>query len=553
MQSPEETIATARLTPVVVLTPDRLIALYGGNEPPTETELLEVQDSISETESDIERLDNHISRVRESLRALEFEREPLAEKLAYQKRITHPLRRMPDDILTEIFLACIDEDVGHTWVVENEDSFDLRQAPWVLVQVCKRWREVTLSYPRLWSTIRLSLHDSDGLNSGHFRVSLLVLLLQRSAMHPLSVSINSPPASHSSGNKPFLHPLLQVLLPTSSRWKSARFTIPGCLSALDYLHGSLQNLRYLDIVKRGFRTDPASTLNAFEFAPSLRCLAVHAYRLTISTWALPWNQLTSIEYDGSVAETLTLLHMTSANLQEARLTIRIVYLDDHGEHVDPQRPDTEELVVVQQLKHLSISQASSDHSFVEVLDSITLPSLSSLSVELFSVTYTGAVDNSNTSPSSRLIALLQRSQCSLDTIELHFDMQPAEIMQLFQCSPTLRLFDSRYMSSNEGLDQLLDALTRDRGSPSSCLVPELQTIKWSIDSEIDQMLCQRLLDMVESRARGENDLEDDTALRTCGIWVDSGLDPDSAQVRMCIQRCRARGMDVDISRHQVAN
>jgi len=534
----------------MALTPDRLTALYEGNEPPTEPELLEVEDSISETTSQLGRLDDSISRVRETLRALEYEREPLAEKLAYQKRITHPLRRMPDDILSEIFLACIDEDVGHTWVVDDEDSFDLRQAPWVLVQVSRRWREVGLSYPRLWSIIRVSLEESDGISGGHFRVSLLVLLLQRSAMHPLSVSINAP-ASYNSPGKPFLHPLLQVLLPTSSRWKSARFTLPGGLPAFNYLRGSLQNLHYLDIVKRGFRTDAAITPDAFEFAPSLRCLAIHAYRLTVSTWALPWHQLTSIEYDGSVTETLTLLQKTSANLLEARLTIRTVYLDDHGEHNDSSGDSLAEPIVVQQLKHLSISQASNDNGFVEVFNNVTLPSLKSLSVELFAVTYTGPNDLPSDSPSARIIALLHRSQCSLDSIELHFDMGPIEIMQLFQCSPQLRLFDSRYMSSSEGLVQLLDALTRDSASPSSCLVPELKTIKWSIDAEIDQNTCQKLLGMVQSRCE-DDDSGEGKALKSCGIWVDSGLDPESVQVKNCIQRCREKGMDVDISRHQVA-
>ncbi|KZP19282.1 hypothetical protein FIBSPDRAFT_714951, partial [Athelia psychrophila] len=61
--------------------------------------------------------------------------------LEYQSVVT-PIRMIPDDVLSEIFLA---------QVVDSPDyMFNKAPAPVVLAGVCRRWRSVCLATPRIW-------------------------------------------------------------------------------------------------------------------------------------------------------------------------------------------------------------------------------------------------------------------------------------------------------------------------------------------------------------------------------------------------------------------
>ncbi|KAG2035627.1 hypothetical protein BDR03DRAFT_1092985 [Suillus americanus] len=58
-----------------------------------------------------------------------------------------PIWHLPTEILSEIFLYCLPED---------EDLVcTLRQAPILLTRICRRWREVAVSLPRLWCRLQL--------------------------------------------------------------------------------------------------------------------------------------------------------------------------------------------------------------------------------------------------------------------------------------------------------------------------------------------------------------------------------------------------------------
>ncbi|KAG7440585.1 uncharacterized protein BT62DRAFT_822915, partial [Guyanagaster necrorhizus] len=70
------------------------------------------------------------------------ERSHAAVKLAKYRYFIAPIRRVPNEILSEIFsFTCAD----------MSDSVDIVSgAPWVLSHVCSLWRSICLSSPRLW-------------------------------------------------------------------------------------------------------------------------------------------------------------------------------------------------------------------------------------------------------------------------------------------------------------------------------------------------------------------------------------------------------------------
>ncbi|KAJ6448699.1 hypothetical protein C8R45DRAFT_791010, partial [Mycena sanguinolenta] len=76
------------------------------------------------------------------LHELEEERITLSDYHSQKTRILSPLRRMPAEILREIF----------SWTLPPVDNFfSSADCPWILTHVCATWRAVALSQPSLWS------------------------------------------------------------------------------------------------------------------------------------------------------------------------------------------------------------------------------------------------------------------------------------------------------------------------------------------------------------------------------------------------------------------
>jgi hypothetical protein len=66
-----------------------------------------------------------------------------------QSGVLHPLRRLPEELLVEIFDYCADEE-AQSWI---ENPGRVPRSPKVLTRmagVCSRWRSIAHSHPRLW-------------------------------------------------------------------------------------------------------------------------------------------------------------------------------------------------------------------------------------------------------------------------------------------------------------------------------------------------------------------------------------------------------------------
>ncbi|KAJ7126266.1 hypothetical protein C8R44DRAFT_668618, partial [Mycena epipterygia] len=118
------------------------------NEPPPEgPEVAFVRSVISNTDARLTHLDEEISRLRIRLKELEEEHASLASYHAQNNSILSPLRRMPSEVLAEIF----------SWTLSAEplsgDRSAVEDSPWVLTQVSHRWRVLSLSTPALWSLV----------------------------------------------------------------------------------------------------------------------------------------------------------------------------------------------------------------------------------------------------------------------------------------------------------------------------------------------------------------------------------------------------------------
>ncbi|KAK0445951.1 hypothetical protein EV421DRAFT_1665462, partial [Armillaria borealis] len=120
------------------------------NDSPRDHEKVDFATVVSDGRDILSDLDSRIARTRTALEDLVRERERVEAHMQDTRTLLHPIRRLPDDILHQIFTACIDpESIIYT---ENVgDCLDvLKRSQWVLSYVSRRWRRVALNTRRLW-------------------------------------------------------------------------------------------------------------------------------------------------------------------------------------------------------------------------------------------------------------------------------------------------------------------------------------------------------------------------------------------------------------------
>ncbi|KAJ7260360.1 hypothetical protein B0H12DRAFT_959143, partial [Mycena haematopus] len=110
------------------------------NEPPQDVELALILPVAQKTATQLACLDAEISRLKDQLTQLEEERAALAKYHTQNTTILSPLRRMPSEVLGEIF----------SWTLPLRSALDITDSPWVLTHVSRRWRAIAVSKSSLW-------------------------------------------------------------------------------------------------------------------------------------------------------------------------------------------------------------------------------------------------------------------------------------------------------------------------------------------------------------------------------------------------------------------
>jgi len=77
---------------------------------------------------------------------------------AKSQGILHPLRRLPLEILLQVFEECVGVEIDELRRQTLVTAPSLPRMPITLAAVCHTWRRTVLCSPRLWSYIRLPLH-----------------------------------------------------------------------------------------------------------------------------------------------------------------------------------------------------------------------------------------------------------------------------------------------------------------------------------------------------------------------------------------------------------
>ncbi|KAG5635740.1 hypothetical protein H0H81_010240 [Sphagnurus paluster] len=431
--------------------------LFRTNNPPSDLELQQLVPILRHVNTvlcEFDRLDAD-----GSLTAVS---EPLEHLHDALQGAISPIRRLPTEILSQIFLECLPCllicDERTFWNSLNND-----EPPWTLTRVSRRWREVALRDQRLWSSLDL---DKKGLES----LRKLRLCLQRSGNSPLSIDCIYPANAR---------PLLNLLSIHSARWKHIKirgYLIEHCTR----VKGKLPQLETLEI----WRWPDVNRCDTFAVAPMLRHIEVWD---SLAPIRIPWHQIESLKVHsisglaGIFASAPQLSQFFLYWFEVAGLNWNRISL---AKHSGIKTVYIEEISV---LKKLELSSLES----LEVADTVSLPV-----------------------PLSQITHFITRSFCRLQTLilsEVDIHEEP-EIRALFDCTQSLvnlTIKDSwrRYKTD---WSIVMHILTIAPSQPTSIARLENITFDFKDKAPLNFLL---LLEMLESRAG----LEIDEANQVCHL------------------------------------
>ncbi|KAJ7592507.1 hypothetical protein C8J56DRAFT_478812 [Mycena floridula] len=179
---------------------------------------------------------NEISRLTASIDELIMQRELLQHNVASYKAILAPIRRLPSEVLQEIFVSCLPpgKAVAPSTTV----------APLLLGRISRSWRELALSTPPLWASIHVVFPTDD--ESESFSVQQLYhevegWITRSGTTCPLTIEVGAT-GGFMRGNYPTNSPAMQfieLLAGLSHRWSS--FKIEGPAQWLNSLSSLSKN------------------------------------------------------------------------------------------------------------------------------------------------------------------------------------------------------------------------------------------------------------------------------------------------------------------------
>ncbi|KAJ7154901.1 hypothetical protein C8R43DRAFT_949866 [Mycena crocata] len=267
----------------------------------------------------------------ELIRDLSARRDEIWESIELKQALIAPVRRIPDDVVQDIFLACLPT---HQNAVMSKN-----EAPLLLGRICSAWRALALATPRIWASLHIHLAFSIQREE---RMRAITEWLERSAACPLSLSISGaspgPPhfefyPSDSDVATPAL--LLDILARAAPRWHdmSLSHLSSPCFHAFHDVSAPLLRtvrVRNAPDVSRCFQMFASPTVRTLELEVTLNSghtslllpSLSHITHLSIAHYGGPWGPY-GIPYDLA----LGILHNLT-QLVSLKMTISDLWLPD---------------------------------------------------------------------------------------------------------------------------------------------------------------------------------------------------------------------------------
>jgi len=301
---------------------------------PSDEEVVQIKSFLTQPREQLEQMKAEMDRLQAELSSVKSKYDSLYRQFnSCASLITLP-RRVPDDVLEEIFCQSLPTD--------RNALLDIKAAPLIFTRICPHWRQIALASPRLWSTIHIhalpksynSFHpDELPPKQDELRAAAALEWLKRSGDLPLQISLIA--YSDPFGDLLVFDPYLSLLVPFCSRWKS--LILEGDSRSFSRILGAA-NLRSLELLvldfdPSGYHEDnrPEDFISSLSncgllTVPSLRRLSIRRL-LTMDPTNLNanWSQLTHLELGAPSGKwrNLMTMHMSTAS-EILRVSSRLV-------------------------------------------------------------------------------------------------------------------------------------------------------------------------------------------------------------------------------------
>lgn len=361
---------------------------------------------------------------------LKEERERIESSLQLRKSLLAPIRRLPTELLSEIFAHCLP---NKRFVTPSPTS-----APLFLGQVNALWRNIAISTPKLWSSMEISheLCKPDRL------FPLMETWIARAKGRPLSLSIKGGMLSAESPQARWLVALFQQ---HTTRWQHLRFELPGDVLPIFMPSLSLPMLETFEIYSSGGLTEAW-----VHDLSNVLCSASHLHHFVwdnnvwqILPLRLLWSQLTRLTLNTAVSfdQCLTILRESQVLTHVSFQNVSVVGISSH----DP-------ISLPGLISFVISTQEDTDNGFAFFLDLLTFSGLRELLL------------NCQVWPHKAVTSLLRRSRCPLESFNLFFP--PVTETEIMECLEIIQ-------ATLEELTIQTDAGDRIEGAITDCILDHL--------------------------------------------------------------------------------
>ncbi|KZP19264.1 hypothetical protein FIBSPDRAFT_568009 [Athelia psychrophila] len=384
----------------------------------------DVKHSISDIVGRLSRLEKHTEQLDALARELEAAQRRCAEEhgileealLEYQSVVT-PIRMIPDDVLSEIFVAQGADRLAYS-----------SKSPLVLAGVCRRWRSVCLSMPCLWTHFHATSRSGRAEDTQD-KANLMRIFTNRSGACPMQVTLDMDIASSDGwGKEEEKTMLVNEIIKSAGRWQALEICFSGgsfwqLQRVLDA--SQLQLFKTLEILRIVANQDNVEPLSIFACAPRLKRVTFNGP--SFPGLKLPWGQIENLT--SKVDATSSSMQFLVATLAQCPNLVHGYFgLRNGGEYDDDDDQVSSHLAPVRINLQSCIIEVPGRRMFQEFFDGLDLPSLSVL--HIYSRSYVDVWSQPSFSH------FMQRSCCTLKRLTLEIKRFPTsdllEVLTVFQ-------------------------------------------------------------------------------------------------------------------------